>query len=237
MRRNSCSPSRRRFRRCCGRWSRRSWHRCPGAAVVQALASRRPIVDFPEPGMPDQHRFRGHQPDARCAAACGRFARCDDRSQVAVDVAAGLGQRVAAELLQRRAASTSATMASATTPPRAPRRHRTLVDRDRLLAGGHVDGGQRARHRRDRLHRRPHPHRLAVGHPALEAAGPVRRAHHAVGAGIHLVVRDAAAAARGLEAVADLDALDRLDAHQRAGQPAVEAVVAAGERAEPDGRP
>ena len=35
------------------------------------------------------------------------------------------------------------------------------------------------------------------------------------GPGIHLVVGDAAAAARGLEAVADLDTLDRLDAHHR----------------------
>ena len=47
----------------------------------------------------------------------------------------------------------------------------------------------------------------------------------------------AAAAARGLEAVADLDALDRLDAHHRGGELAVEPVVAAGERAQADRQP
>ena len=111
------------------------------------------------------------------------------------------------------------------------------MDRDGFVTGGHVDGGQCPRHGRDRLHRRPHPQRLTVGHPAFQTAGPIGRAHHAVGAGIHLVVGDAAAAACGLEAVADLHALDRLDAHDRAGQLAVEAVVTAGERAEPDGQP
>ena len=54
------------------------------------------------------------------------------------------------------------------------------------------------------------------------------------GAGVHLVVGLAAAAARGLETVADLDALDRLDAHDGGGQLAVQPVVAAGERTQPD---
>src|SRR6185312_7924920 len=82
-----------------------------------------------------------------------------------------------------------------------------------------------------------HPNRLAVGHAALEATGPVRRPHHAVGPGIHLVVGNAASPARGLEPVADLDALDRLDAHDSPGKLTVEPVVAAGERAQPDGQP
>jgi len=42
------------------------------------------------------------------------------------------------------------------------------------------------------------------------------------------------APARGLETVADLHALDRLNAHHGTGQLAVEPVVAAGERSQPD---
>ena len=42
-----------------------------------------------------------------------------------------------------------------------------------------------------------------------------------------------AAQPREREAVADLDALDRLDAHHRRGEPRVEAILFAGVRAEP----
>lgn len=107
------------------------------------------------------------------------------------------------------------------------------MDGDGLIAGRQVDGGQRARHRGDRLHRRTHPQRLPVGHPAFQPPGPVGGADDAVGPGVHLVVGAAAAAARGLESVADLHALDRLDAHDGGGQLAVEPMVAAGERPQP----
>ena len=103
-----------------------------------------------------------------------------------------------------------------------------------LLAGGQVDGGQRARHRRDRLHRGADPQWLAVGHAAFEAAGPIRRADDPVGAGVHLVVSPTAAPSGGLEPVTDLDALDGLDAHHRSGELAVEPVLAAGERPQSD---
>ena len=158
-------------------------------------------------------------------------------TQIRVDVATGLGQRVAAELLQR---GTRQYQRHHRLDHHAGSGHRAhvgaLVDRHRFLAGGHVDGGQRARHGRDRLHRRADPQRLAVGHAAFQAAGAVGGAHDAVRSGVHLVVGQAAAAARGLEAVADLDALDGLDAHHRGGELAVEAVVTAGERPEPDGQ-
>ena len=157
------------------------------------------------------------------------------RAQVRVDVATGLGQRVAAELLQYGAGQYQR---HHRLDHHAGGGHRThvgaLVDRHGFVAGGHVHGGQCARHGRDRLHRRADPQRLAVGHAALETAGAVGGAHDAVRAGVHLVVGQAAAAPRGLETVADLDALDRLDAHHRGGELTVEAVVTAGERPEPD---
>ncbi len=201
-----------------------------------ALASRRPIVDLPDPGNPTSTAFGAISPTPEPAARTARARR--PRRRVVVDVGPRLRQRVATELLQGR--------------PRQNQRHHgfdddtrgrhrahvgPLMDRDSFVTGGHVDGGQCPRHRRDRLHRRAHPQRLTVGHPAFQTARPIGRAHHAVGAGIHLVVGDGAAAAGCLEAVADLHALDRLDAHDRAGQLAVEAVVTACERAESDGQP
>ena len=105
--------------------------------------------------------------------------------------------------------------------------------RHRLLAGRDVDGAQRPRHGRDRLHRGPDPQHLAGGHAALGAAGAPRRPPQALVGRHDLVVRERAGGGREREAVADLDALDRLDAHQRAGQPGVEAAVPVHVRAEP----
>ena len=96
---------------------------------------------------------------------------------------------------------------------------------DRRLAGGDVDGAQRAGHGRDRLHRGAHPQHLAGGHAALGAAGPAADARMPVGGGHDLVVGQRAGRGGELEAVADLDALDRLDAHQRAGEAGVEPAV------------
>ena len=75
---------------------------------------------------------------------------------------------------------------------------------------------------------------LPVGHAALQPACTVGRTHHAVGAGVDLVMRDTAAAAGGFEAVTDLDALDGLNAHHGAGELAVEPIVPAGEGTQPD---
>ena len=58
-----------------------------------------------------------------------------------------------------------------------------------LLAGGDVDSAQRAGDGGDRLERPAHAQHLAVGHPALEAAGAVG------GAGLGLLMRGACAAA------------------------------------------
>ncbi len=74
---------------------------------------------------------------------------------------------------------------------------------------------------------------LAGGHAALGATGAAgAAADDAVGAALDLVVRGRAPARGGAEPVADLDALDRLDAHQRAGQLRVEPAVPVHVRAE-----
>ena len=105
--------------------------------------------------------------------------------------------------------------------------------RDGRLAGGDVDGAQRARHGRDRLHRGPHPQHLAGGHAALGAAGAAGDAADARRRSARSRRAPCEPRRRGeLEAVADLDALDRLDAHQRAGQPGVEPAVPVHVRAE-----
>src|SRR3712207_7375663 len=58
-------------------------------------------------------------------------------------------------------------------PPRSTLFPYTTLFRSGRLAGGDVDGGQRPRHRRDRLHRGADPQHLAVGHAALDATGTV----------------------------------------------------------------
>ena len=64
------------------------------------------------------------------------------------------------------------------------------------------------------------------GHPALGAAEVAAAAGQPVGTADDLVHRLAAAPPRDVEAVADLDALDGLDAHEGAGQPGVDPPVA-----------
>ncbi len=201
------------------------------------LGQAPPDGGLPRAGQADQHGLGRHlgYPDARTAVPDG--VRCGHRLQIAVDVAPRLLQRVTAELVQHRAGQHQGHHGFDDDGRGGHRAHiGALVDRDGLVTGAHVDGGQRARHSGDRFHRGPHPQRQAVGHAALQAAGPVGGAHHAVGARVHLVVGLAAAAARGREAVADLDALDGLDPHHRGGELAVEPVLAAGEGAEPDGQ-
>ena len=96
---------------------------------------------------------------------------------------------------------------------------------DGLLAGGDVDGAQGPRDGGDRLHGRAHAQDLAGGHAALGAARARGCTPDAALPGDHLVVRQRPGGRGQLEAVADLDALDGLDAHEGAGQPAVEASV------------
>src|SRR4051794_20605402 len=146
--------------------------------------------------------------------------------EVGLGVAAGLLPRVTAELLQHRVGEHQ-------------RHHRlrddaggryradvgALVVCHRRLAGRDVDGAQGPRHGRDRLHRGPHAQHLTGGHAALGAAGPAARATDALGRRHDLVVGLRTGGGGELEAVADLDALDRLDAHERAGEARVEAAV------------
>ena len=93
-----------------------------------------------------------------------------------------------------------------------------LLERHRLFLRDDVDGLEhRPVQRRERLHVRAYDDHLARRHAALDAArlrglAPVRAG---VGIPRDRVVRDRPASPRDLEAVADLDALDRLDAHER----------------------
>ena len=90
------------------------------------------------------------------------------------------------------------------------------------------------RHRRERLHRRAQPDRLARAHPALDAAGARGLARRCVPPREHdLVVRPRARPGGRGEPVPDLDALHRLDAHERERQPRVELAVVVHVGAEP----
>ena len=89
------------------------------------------------------------------------------------------------------------------------------------------------RNRGDRLHRRADAQELAGRHAALGAAGASGDAPDALFRGHDLVVGQGPAGAGELEAVAHLDALDGLDAHQGAGEPGVDPAVPVGVRAEP----
>ena len=117
---------------------------------------------------------------------------------------------------------------------RAPRRpgRRALDERLRRLAGLEVDGGERLHQRRQRLHRRADDDLLAVRDARLDPAGAVRLAPQAGLAADDLVVRLRAAQPGEREAVADLDALHGLDAHQRGGEPRVEPILLRRVRAE-----
>src|SRR3954465_9404606 len=96
------------------------------------------------------------------------------------------------------------------------------------LGGGGGEGGQRLGGRGERLHRGAHHERLAGRHAALEAAGAVRLAVEAALALVEdLVVRPGARAPGDGEAVAERDALARLDRAQRAGEAAIEALLPA----------
>ena len=87
-----------------------------------------------------------------------------------------------------------------------------LDERRSGLAGREVDGAERLHERRQRLHRGADDDGRAVGHAAFEAACAVGRAS---AIRLDLVVRLRAAHAGEREAVSDLDALDRLNAHER----------------------
>ena len=160
---------------------------------------------------------RAHEPDDRDVLQM--------RSMYARHAADEVAERVAAELLARGAGEL-------------PRDRGLGDDRERLdggdvaplderlgrLAGREVDGAERLHERRQRLHRGADDDLLAVRDAGLDPAGAVRGAALV---GADLVVRLRAAQAGEREAVADLDALHRLDPHHRRGEARVEAVLLA----------
>jgi hypothetical protein len=88
-----------------------------------------------------------------------------------------------------------------------------------------VDGGKRLGQTRQGLHGGAHAQRPAGGHAALQAARATGAAGVAVLGQLDLVVGGRAGGGRAGEPLADLDALERLDAHQRARQARVELAV------------
>src|SRR5512143_810452 len=90
--------------------------------------------------------------------------------------------------------------------------------------------------RGDGLHSRSQHNVLAIAHAPLDAACHVRLAvESGLPAPHDLVVHQGARAVRHPEAGADLDALDRLDAHDYGSKPAVQLPVPVGMAAEPYG--
>ena len=148
-----------------------------------------------------------------------RAQRLGDRVEVAAVVARGLG-----DASRRR--TSRARPRPAPAPPSPRRRRRRPARRTRRSAGGSPwpaspvatsTVSQRARHRGDRLHRRADPQQLTGGHAALGAAGAAGAALDTPAASRS--ISSCAAEPRragGAEPVAHLDALDRLDPHQRA---------------------
>src|SRR5438445_3663242 len=148
-------------------------------------------------------------------------------SEIGLVVAPDLLESVAAELLQEgpgqddghhRLAHDAGGRDGADVAPLDHGLHRFL--------GCQIDRSQRRAERRERLHRRPGDHRLAVGHAALQAARVIRRAPEpALVVEEDLVVNRRTRPARGLEAEAELAALDRLNRADGLGEAAVEAAV------------
>ena len=165
-----------------------SWKATPSSA-----ASARPIVVLPDPGGPTRTATgparRGHHVRSRLG----------DRGEVAAWLRAVSVDRVAAELLDARpAASTRATMASATTPAAgtAHTSERWWIALAASPPAMSTVSSARG-HGGDRLHRGAHPQHLAGRHAALGAAGPAGApADDAVRVALHLVVGLRAAAAR-----------------------------------------
>src|SRR5438128_1737876 len=144
-------------------------------------------------------------------------------SEIGLVVAPDLLESVAAELLQEgpgqddghhRLAHDAGGRDGADVAPLDHGLHRFL--------GCQIDRSQRRAERRERLHRRPGDHRLAVGHAALQAARVIRRAPEpALVVEEDLVVNRRTRPARGLEAEAELAALDRLNRADGLGAAAV----------------
>src|SRR5262249_53568888 len=88
-----------------------------------------------------------------------------------------------------------------------------------------VDGTHRLEDRTGRLYREAHDDVLSSRDAAMNAAGVVRQEFDRAVAHAHLVTVFLAAQRHRVEPGADLDALDGVDRHHRAGEVAIELVV------------
>ena len=150
-----------------------------------------------------------------------------DVGQVCRVVASGLGDAVAAKLLDTGLGQHERHHGLSDDPGCGHRAHvGALVDSRCRIGARDVDSAQGARDRADRLHGGAHPQDLAGGHAAFGATGtsgdPLDRA---VWGALHLVVGSRAATGSRREAVPDLDTLDRLNAHERTSEAGIEAAV------------
>src|SRR5262245_47793628 len=126
---------------------------------------------------------------------------------------------VAAELLARRSGELEGNRRLGDDRERLDRRDvASLDERLRGLGGLEVRGPQRPHEGRQWLHRGTDDELLAVRDAGLDAAGPVRLPVVALRVAEDLVVGGGAPLTREREAVADLDALDGLDPHERGGE-------------------
>ena len=135
-------------------------------------------------------------------------------------------------------ARTSATIVSATTPAAgtAVTSVRSLNETVSSLVSTSTVREHRPVQRGERLHRDARDEQVAGRHPALGAAGTRRARGGSRSATSSQRISSWAslpAPPGDLEAVADLDALHRLDAHQRLREQAVDAAVPVDVRAEP----
>src|SRR5581483_6024677 len=184
----------------------------------------------------DARRSTSRHPSTRSArgaghARCSRLARSGlaQRRQVPAVVAEQLVERVATELPHRLVREHERDHRLGDDTRRGHRGHvGALLEGHRLGLRLGVDRAQhRTVQRRERLHRDPGDEQLPGGHPALRATRAVRRAPVLARVRVpqDLVVRLAAGQTGHREPVADLDALHRLDAHERLREEPVDLAV------------
>src|SRR5208282_5062775 len=181
-------------------------------------------------------------------AICGSAARTSpavtisselvDLLGIAVEIPPHLGERISSKFLQKSIREHKCHHCfSGNTPGRHHAPVGTLVSCLHRLLGHHVHGAQRLAQRRNGLQESANDHILPIGDAALEPARAIRGSPEFPRA---LVIRDfvlhfAAEGTRGENPGADLDGFNRLHAHQRLRQPAVQLFIPLCVRAEADG--
>ena len=214
-------------------------HGAAGAGLDELVGVDQPPAETGGDLASDRRLAGAHHPDEDDVAIAAAAAVTGSVARNASALRTQLVDRVAAELALRLGGQHEGDHRLGDD---AHRRHRgdvgALLERHRRLLRRRVDRLQH-RHveRRQRLHRGPHDDQLARRHAALDPAGERRvPAVLAVG-GVPAdgVVGLAPPPAGDVEPVADLDALDGLDAHHGLGEQGVELAVPVDVAAEPDG--